>query len=96
MKIVIATLLFVGLASAIPQQLEAQDKPHNLAKALQAMAKIQAENEALSKVFEAVKALSHPQLVAKLHAGKEAAKALDLPHSELKFICNLPIIGNIC
>lgn len=95
MKIVIATLLLVGLASAVPQP-ETQDKPFKLAKVLQAMAKNQAENEALSKVREAVKALSHPQLVAKIQDGKEAIKALNLRQEELKIICDLPIIGFIC
>ena len=102
MKIVLATLLLVGLASAIPQ-LQTQEKPHKLAKVIKAlnnpevMAKIQAQLEAVARISEAVKALTRSKFVAKVQAGKEGAKALDIPHSaELKFLCDIPFVGMIC
>ena len=92
MKIVLAALLFIGMAVAAPQ-FKPQNRPQNFAKAVDLMAKIQAENEAIFKVIEAVQELSDPEFVAKIQSGKEAFQTLDITQSERDFICDFPILG---
>lgn len=89
MKIVLAALLFIGMAVAAPQ-FKPQNRPQNFAKAVDLMAKIQAENEA---IFKSVQELSDPEFVAKIQSGKEAFQTLDITQSERDFICDFPILG---